>query len=263
MKNNKDAIFIKKVISFYNRNGRHTLAWRKNITAYKILVSEIMLQQTQVSRVVPKFDMWMNLYPTLASLREATLTDILILWQGLGYQRRAKALHDIAKEYKIIPKDFESLCKLPSVGTYTASAVCAFAYDAFSYPMIETNIRTALIETFHKDKKEINDDILREDLKRIVQNVLIQNMGARKWYYALMDYGAYLKEIKISHNDKSAHYSNQKVYKGSDRELRAKILFAITHKEKIPVDNRTQKILVTLSKEGYIKKVGTTFSIKE
>lgn len=260
---NKDEIFIKKVFSWYIKHGRHDLQWRKNITPYRILVSEIMLQQTQVSRVIPKFDIWMSCYPTLSSLRNATLTDVLILWQGLGYQRRAKALLQIAKEYIKIPKDFDSLCELPCVGTYTASALSAFAYNNFSYPMLETNIRTALIEEYYKNEEKVSDVLLYKDIERITSLLTVKKIGARKWYYALMDYGASLKERNISHNTKSSHYVKQKAYKGSDRELRAKILFAITHKENLPTDSRSKKILVTLTNEGYITKINNSFIIKD
>ncbi len=249
---NRDILFIKKVISYHTIYGRHTLPWRKNISPYKILVSEIMLQQTQVSRVLPKFLLWMKKYPSLQSLRRASLKDILVLWQGLGYQRRAKALYTIAQSHVRIPHTFEALCELPGIGKYTASAVCAFAYNTFTYPMLETNIRTALIEEFHMEKEKIHDGILYDTLDRLTKNKHVQKIGARAWYFALMDYGAHLKEQHISHNAKSTHYVKQSPYKGSIRELRAKILFAITHTQEVPKDIRTQKVLEQLIKEGYV-----------
>lgn len=258
-----DEVFIQTVLKFYNEEGRHTLLWRKRISSYKILVSEIMLQQTQVERVTPKFKDWMRTYPTLESLGKASLQDILIMWQGLGYQRRAKALYQIAQTYTKLPKSFEDLLLLPGVGSYTASAICAFAYNRFSYPMLETNIRTALIHYYHQSKEKIEDKILSEDLLRISSHPLVQKVGARTWYYALMDYGAYLKSKNISHNKKSAHYTKQTKYKGSFRELRAKILFAITHKEKLPRDERNIKALEALLKEGYITKQKNTYIIKK
>jgi A/G-specific adenine glycosylase len=259
----KDALFIKSVLDFYKKYGRHDLMWRKKQNAYKVLVSEIMLQQTQVKRVEEKFKVWVEIYPTLQSLKKASLQDILILWQGLGYQRRAKALYQIAKKYIRIPKTFLELCDMPSVGSYTASAVCAFAYNQFSHPMLETNIRTALIEEYHQGEQEIHDGVLYDDLSRLVMNGNIQKVGARVWYYALMDYGAHLKENKISHNIKSKHYVKQSIYKGSLRELRAKVLFAITHQEKLPKDERLLKVLEALIKEGYIIKLGRQYRIKD
>jgi A/G-specific adenine glycosylase len=256
-----DKIFIKKVLAFYKENGRHDLVWRKNINGYRILVSEIMLQQTQVGRVLEKFSIWMKLYPTLGALKKASLQEILVLWQGLGYQRRAKALYTISQTRAQIPKTFDELCDLPCVGKYTASAVSAFAYDTFTHPMLETNIRTVVIDEYHQGKEEIHDGLLYNDLDRLSKYSEVQNVGARNWYYALMDYGAHLKANKISHNTKSAHYTKQLVYKGSLRELRAKTLFAITHGDALPSDLRLEKVLEVLLKEEYIIKKGKGYVI--
>lgn len=257
----RDTVFIHDVLDFYNSSGRHSLIWRKKITAYKILVSEIMLQQTQVSRVLPKFNEWLKKYPTLKDLSHANLQDILLLWQGLGYQRRAKALYLIAKSYSKLPKKFEELILLPGVGTYTASAISAFAYNQFSHPVLETNIRTALIDFFHPYDVGIDDRTLYDDLKRLEQSSLVIAIGARAWYYALMDYGANLKQEHVSHNTKSAHYARQTKYKGSLRELRAKVLFAITRQEEIPKDERVEEVLRALLSEGFINSKQGTFRI--
>lgn len=257
----QDDNFIKEVFSYYDKEGRHDLVWRKKITPYKILVSEVMLQQTQVKRVEDKFKAWIKKYPTLQALKKASLQDILILWQGLGYQRRAKALFSIAEKYTKIPNSYEELLMLPSVGSYTASAVMAFAYDAFSYPVIETNIRTVLIEEFHQGEEKVHDGALCDDLERLMKNDMVKQRGARAWYYALMDYGAMLKEKNISHNAKSAHYAKQSAYKGSLRELRAKTLFAIAHKNDLPSDERLEDVLNVLIKEGYIAKKGNKYVI--
>ncbi len=258
----KDSKFIELVLDHYNKHGRHDLVWRRNITAYKILVSEIMLQQTQVTRVLPKFKLWMKQYPTLTALSKGTLEDILTLWQGLGYQRRAKALYDLAQSTNSIPKKYDELLALKGIGPYTASAILAFAYDIFPERLLETNIRTALIEAFHQGEIDIHDGVLYDDLARLTQQKAVQKIGARTWYYALMDYGAYLKTIKISHNAKSKHNTKQSPYKGSTRQLRAKALFAITHKKVLPDDERLDKILSQLVKEEYIVKKGTSYRIK-
>lgn len=259
----EDTLFIKRILDFYEKNGRHDLIWRKKITPYKILVSEIMLQQTQVKRVIPKFENWILLYPSLTSLKKVNLRDILLIWQGLGYQRRAKALYLIAQEYTKIPNTFEELCNLPGIGPYTASAICAFAYNTFAHPVLETNIRTVLIEEYHQGKELIHDGLLYDDLHRLSKNKIVQKVGARSWYYALMDYGAYLKENKISHNQKSIHYTKQTPYKGSLRQLRAEILFTISHKKKIKNDDiRTEDVLQQLINEGYILKQGKDYLIR-
>ena len=249
---NSDVELINDVLNYYKISGRHELVWRKKISAYKILVSEVMLQQTQVTRVIPKFLEWMKKFPTLRVLRGASLQEVLILWQGLGYQRRAKALLAVAKEVSRLPVSYDELRKLPGIGPYTASAICAFAYDAFTHPVLETNIRTVLIEYFHLGENDIHDGVLYDDLDRLVSYQAVKELGARHFYYALMDYGAYLKSQKISHNKKSAHHTVQSAYKGSFRELRAKALFAITHGEILPQDMRLPKVLEKLAQEKYI-----------
>lgn len=256
-----DTLFIKRVLAHYKMHGRHDLPWRKRINAYRILVSEIMLQQTQVARVLPKFNEWMKLYPDLKTLKESSFSDILKLWQGLGYQRRAKALYDIAQSVSVLPRSYEELVKLQGIGPYTASAVCAFAYDSFPEYLLETNIRTALIEEFHQGETEVHDGKLYDDLSRLTKHKQVEAVGARVWYYALMDYGAHLKQSKISHNKKSAHYTKQTPYEGSTRQLRAKVLFAITHKEPLPEDERTDDVLSKLLEEGYIVKKGSRYVI--
>ena len=246
--------FIKDVLSNYKKYGRHNLVWRKNITPYRILVSEVMLQQTQVSRVVPKFIEWMKKFPTLTSLKKASFQEALILWQGLGYQRRVKNLLIVATTVTRLPKTYDELCLLPGIGPYTASAICAFAHNTFEHPLLETNIRTALIEYFHQGENKICDEVLYKDLYHIIQDPKIKKIGARDFYYALMDYGAYLKSKKISHNKKSAHYVPQSSYKGSFRELRAKVLFAIAQEKALPTDERLEDSLSVLIKEGYLIK---------
>ena len=147
------------------------------------------------------------------------------------------------------------------VGTYTASAICAFAYDTFTHPLLETNIRTVLIEYFHHNKKVVDDRVLYGDLARLEKNIHVQTMGAKEWYYALMDYGAHLKQSNISHTSKSTTYTKQSPFKGSLRELRAKVLFAITHQDIVPEDTRTQEVIDALTKEGYIQKQGRNYRI--
>ena len=254
---------VNDVLFYYNQHGRHSLPWRKKINPYRIIVSEIMLQQTQVSRVISKFEIWIKKYPTLASLRNSSLREVLILWQGLGYQRRAKALLSIAKENEKLPKHFEDLIKLPGVGIYTASAVCAFAYNQFSHPVLETNIRTVLIEYFHNKETKVEDHVLYNDLLWLEDDSNVKKLGARKWYYALMDYGAFLEGKNISHNKKSARYIVQSPYKGSLRELRAKVLFAIIHKKSLPKNSKLQDVLKQLEKEKYLIKKKSEYVLRE
>lgn len=256
-----DKAFIQAVTSHYKKSGRHDLTWRTTFLPYEILVSELMLQQTQVSRVISKYEMWMKKYPTLTRLKKANLQEILVLWQGLGYQRRAKALYEIAQKYSSIPKTYDELIDLPGIGPYTASAIMAFAYNTFGHPLVETNIRTALIEYFHLGKESITDAMLMEDLRRLESYLSVKRQGARQWYLACMDYGAYLKAHKISHNQKVKGYTKQSAYKGSLRELRAQALFAITHKKPLPQDKRLPTVLSQLTQEGFIVTQGKTYKI--
>lgn len=258
-----DKNCVEDILEYYKRSGRHSLPWRHKITPYRILVSEIMLQQTQVSRVLPKFEAWMKQYPTLTALKNADLKEVLILWQGLGYQRRAKALLTIAKNNTSLPKKFHDLLLLSGVGTYTASAISAFAYNQFAHPVLETNIRTVLIEYFHQGEEHVHDGRLYDDLSRLEKNKKVEALGAREWYYAIMDYGAHLKTRKISHNSKSTHYKKQTPYKGSLRELRAATLFAVLHKRSLPADDRLPTVLEQLCKEGYLTKKRGQYSVNE
>lgn len=178
-----------------------------------------MLQQTQVSRVIPKYRVFLKRFPTLRSLARASLADVLSGWQGLGYNRRGKALHDTARllvrnHGGKIPKDAAALRTLPGIGPYTASAVCVFAFNKPEI-LIETNIRTVFIHFFFSGRKKVRD----EELAVLVKE-MIDLKNPRRWYSALMDYGAHLKQSGKKLNAKSAHYVRQAPFKGSRRELR-------------------------------------------
>jgi A/G-specific adenine glycosylase len=147
------------------------------------------------------------------------------------------------------------------VGEYTASAVMAFACDDFSHVVLETNIRTVLIEHFYPRKKVVTDESLKELLSLLQEQKAVKSLGARHWYYALMDYGAHLKSKSISHNKKSSTYKKQTQYKGSHRELRAKTLFAITHGDVLPQDERIETVLNELIKEKFIKKTTSGYQL--
>lgn len=215
--------FVDAVWAFYKRNGRHDLPWRKTKNPYRILVSEVMLQQTQVERVIPKYKAFLKTFPTIQSLAQAPLREVLILWQGLGYNRRAQMLHDCAKEVikthtGKLPKIYDELCTLPGIGPYTAGAVVAFAYNQ-PISIIETNIRTVFHHHFFKDQMNVTD---KETFRLIQKFSNVEN--PREWHWALMDYGAFLKKEYGSINNKSKHYTKQSKFKGSDREIRGAIM---------------------------------------
>lgn len=211
---------------FYREHGRHDLPWRENFSVYRVLVSEIMLQQTQVDRVIPFYTRFMKAYPTARKLAEAPLSDVLRDWQGLGYNRRAKMLHAAAKMLSVKKvKTIADLEALPGVGSYTARAVASFAFNQDTV-VIETNIRTVVIHHFFKDDKKVSDAAIEKILERCMPKG-----RAREWYSALMDYGSYLKRSGISHNVRSIAHVKQSAFKGSLREARGAILRELSKRD--------------------------------
>jgi A/G-specific adenine glycosylase len=219
--------FRKLVLAHYDANGRHALPWRKTRDAYRILVSEVMLQQTQVERVIPYYAAFLTRFPDVQVLASAPLADVLRLWQGLGYNRRAKMLHEAAKAVARehagrMPATVPELAALPGVGPYTARAVAAFAKNT-DVIFVETNIRTAVIHHFFPDAERVPDS----DIIAILEKANPKG-ESRRWYSALMDYGAYLKRSGIRINRKSASYAKQTSFKGSAREVRGAMLRALS-----------------------------------
>jgi A/G-specific adenine glycosylase len=257
MASGKDiAAFRRTVWAHYRKEGRHDLPWRKTADPYRILVSEMMLQQTQVQRVIPKYEEFIERYPTVRSLAKAPLSEVLAAWSGLGYNRRAKYLHDAAN---MVVADHRGNMKealqerLPGVGPYTRAAVRAFAFNE-PHTMIETNIRTVLIHHFYAgvlQKTVINDKDIRALAERAGKG-----QDPREWHWALMDYGAHLKASGIRNNAQSAHYTKQSRFKGSLREVRGAILKAM-HAGKKPrslpfAKTRIKAALASLKKDGLI-----------
>jgi A/G-specific adenine glycosylase len=196
-----------------------TCALEENRDSYRILVSEIMLQQTQVERVLDKYKVFIRIFPDFSSLAVAPLADILKVWQGLGYNRRAVALQKIAisvmKESRgRLPVTREELLKLPGIGKYTASAILTFACNQPNI-FIETNIRRVFIHFFFRDRENISD----AEILPLIEMTLDAG-NPREWYYALMDYGAMLKKTVENPNRKSSHYKKQAPFHGSNRQLR-------------------------------------------
>ena len=217
--------FRRLVYAAYKKEGR-SFPWRENTGAWGVLVSELMLQQTQTERVIPYWKRWMEKWPCPAALADASLEDALREWSGLGYNRRAKNLRDCAG---IIAGDFhgkvpdtpEVLEQLPGIGPYTAGAVACFAYN---YPSVfaETNIRSVIIHFYFKEKDKIHD----REIKTVLEKTLDRE-NPRTWYWALMDYGAALKKAGLNPDRKSARYNRQSAFKGSFRQIRGSIMRAI------------------------------------
>ena len=257
----KERRFIDTVWGYYEAHGRHSLSWRKTTNPYRILVSEVMLQQTQVERVIPKYKNFLKRFPTVQKLADAKLSEILIEWQGLGYNRRAKFLHECGKEVVRVyggrfPKAKHELEGLPGIGDYTAAAVCVFAYNK-PVVCIETNIRTVYLFHFFRNKKDVHDKELRKTIERT-----LDKESPREWYSALMDYGAYIKKMYGNPNSGSKHHVKQKPFKGSDREIRGAIIKALSmnaqslhNLQLLPFSkSKITKQLSRLETEGLIKK---------
>jgi A/G-specific adenine glycosylase len=228
-----------------------------------------MLQQTQVERVIPKYRAFIRRFPTCRSLSEAPLSDVLILWQGLGYNRRAKMLHEAAKDIRMmhknkVPRDFTTLCALAGIGPYTASAVRVFAYNEPD-KMIETNIRSAYLHHFFSGKSNVPDSLV---LKKITVPV---GVLPRVWYAALMDYGSYLKKMHPNPSRQSAHHVKQKPFKGSSREVRGAIVRSLTTKQStrnelydLPFQKESiDRELSSLTREGLISSRGDSFFLAD
>lgn len=224
--------FQKIIWTHYKMNGRHDLPWRKTKDVYAVMVSEIMLQQTQVNRVLQKYTEWMKRFPTLEVLASASLQEVLLMWKGLGYPRRAKYLYQIAQmaargevslTQNITP---EYLDALPGIGPYTARAIYTFTQNKKEV-LIETNIRTIFTHHFFSKKESVTD----EELLLYIEKSLPES-NYREWYWALMDYGSFLKQNGIRINTKSTHYRKQTPFKGSIREVRSAVLHLVATSKK-------------------------------
>lgn len=258
------ATFRRQVRSFYRLQGRHDLPWRRpeatgSFDPYKILVSEAMLQQTQVGRVVPKFKSFLERFPTVEALAEAPLGDVLRAWNGLGYNRRARFLHQAAQhivyEYnRHFPADTAELLKLPGVGPNTAGAIQAYAFNRRAL-FVETNIRTVYIHHFFGDQTAIGD----QEILAIL-SMTIPRTDPRSWYWALMDYGTSLKQSVGNLNRASRSYTKQSAFAGSSRQLRGRVIrllgqraYPLQELELLIGDERLPGILQELQREGLIK----------
>ncbi len=222
-----------------------------------------MLQQTQVDRVVPKFRAFIERFPDEKSLAEATLADVLALWSGLGYNRRARflwlAAQKITTEFHgVFPSTYNDLLSLPGVGKNTAGAILAYAFNQPAL-FIETNVRTVLFHHFFPGDEKVDDKQLLE-----VLGEAIDKEHPREFYWALMDYGTYLKKNKVRNITRSRHYKKQSALKGSVREVRGQIIRSLVAVE-ITVENlqellnsdaRFEPALQGLIRDGLVEQNG-------
>ncbi len=261
--------FNRLIYDYYRKHGR-SLPWRETSNPYHILVSELMLQQTQVNRVIEKYREFIAMFPDAVALAKAPLRSVLTVWQGLGYNRRALALKKIAlalvaQHRGKVPSSFDDLVKLPGVGKATASSILAFAFNQ-PVVFIETNIRTVFIHCFFPGQDEVSD----EEIIPLVTKTL-DAANPREWYYALMDYGTSLKKSIANPGRKSTQYQKQSPFDGSNRQVRGKILRYLTRgrqsteeeiAEGLRLDpGKVKSALLALEKEGLLTRKGAGLTI--
>lgn len=237
------------------------MLWREDTRPYYVLVSEIMLQQTQVERVIPKFESFIATFPDEATLAKATLGDVLRLWQGLGYNRRAKYLHEAAKKITNelegkFPTDSKVLVSLPGVGKNTAGAIQAYCFNQPAI-FIETNVRTVYLHHFFPDGAVVDDKTIVDLLR-----ATIDTKHPREWYWALMDYGNFLKRNGQGRLRQSKHYKVQTPLKGSVREVRGQLVAVLVGRDMtrqqlsshVTHDERFDLALSGLIKDGLVEE---------
>lgn len=262
-----------KIVYDYYHAHRRDLPWRRSVTPYRVVVSEIMLQQTQVDRVVPKYRAFIKLFPSWRVLALATPVDVLRSWQGLGYNRRALALHAMAQQivgryHGRLPADPDELVLFPGIGPHTAASICAFAFDQ-PVVFIETNIRSVFIHHFFGDRTGIDD----RELYSIVERMLDRDQP-REWYSALMDYGTMLKRQLSNPSRRSKHHVPQSRFEGSYRQLRGVVIrqlltqpagLSLIGLRRLTGESgagRLATVVQALEKEGFITRAGRTYRIK-
>jgi A/G-specific adenine glycosylase len=262
------SLFQDSIWRYYREYGRR-FPWRETSDPYHILVSEFMLQQTQTSRVVSKYTDFISRFPDFFTLAEAPLRDVLQVWQGLGYNRRALALqqttHKVVTEFDgHLPSNLDALQKLPGVGPCTASAVAAFAFNKPTV-FIETNIRAVFTYFFFKESEHATDN----DIRPLVEKTL-DRTNIKEWYYALFDYGAMIKR-QCKQVTRSTHRT-QSPFRGSNREKRGRIIRLLLTRESITEHELThtlslqrehvRQLLAQLCDEGFIEIRGGLIRIK-
>ena len=266
---------FKKVVWSHYAAHRRSFPWRERAEemtddewVYRVVISEIMLQQTQAPRVVEKFNSFIKKFPDFPALARAPLKKVLTEWQGLGYNRRGlylkQAAEIIQKKYLgNVPRTKAELVELPGIGPHTAGSILAFAFN-LAEPFIETNIRTVYIHFFFKNKKVVSDEKIYSLVTRTIDQT-----KPREWFSALMDYGVHLKQLarqsqKSDPAKRSKHYKKQTQFKGSNRELRAHLLRKILDKPLHMTDAKQTDLtnLAALEHEGFITLKNGIYSIK-
>ena len=244
---------LRVFVEFVAKKGRELyrdLPWRRTYDPYAIWISEVMLQQTQVSRVDGRWQRWLERFPTVDALAAAAPSDVLEEWQGLGYNRRALSVHRAAQAISeaggVFPQDPKELVKLPGIGPATAAGIRAFAFNLHGV-YLETNVRTVFLHELYPQAEGVPDSELvplveltcpasvtnaADTAVDTAANADETELTPRSWYYALLDYGAYLKKTIPNPSRRSKSHVKQSRFEGSHRQKRAELLrVLLAHKD--------------------------------
>lgn len=261
---------FRQLVGQYVVEQHRDLPWRQTCDPWQVLVSEVMLQQTQVDRVIPKFLAFVHQFPHPVALAAAPLPELLAAWQGLGYNRRALNLQRAAQRLVaqwdgIVPDSPDLLQQLPGIGPYTAGAISAFAYNRPAV-FLETNIRAVFLHLFCHDRQWVHD---RELLP--LAEATLDRHNPRSWYNGLMDYGSDLKRRFPNPSRRSRHHTVQSRFEGSDRQVRGAVLrlllgtaglTAAGISQALAVDAaRLQPIVDGMVREGFLRQRGRRYLI--
>lgn len=248
------------------RRAARPMPWRQFPSAYWVFVSEVMLQQTQVPRVMQRFGSFVERFPSFDALAAADLADVLVAWQGLGYNRRARYLHDAARAVKArfggtLPSDPHALTSLAGIGWNTAAAVVCYAFNQ-PVVFIETNVRRVFLHYLFPFAERVEDRVLQPHVE-----ALLDRGNPREWYWALMDEGTRLAKTVPNPNRRSAHHARQAPFENSTRQLRGRIVRLLAERGQIAAEQiptyagasveRTTQALEGLERDGLCWKDGT------
>ena len=258
-----------RLLGWYEEN-RRDLPWRRTTDPYAVLVSEIMLQQTQVPRVAPRFVEWLEVWPTLESLSAAPLAGVLRRWQGLGYNTRARRLQECAVAAVAsapdggraeLPRTLDGLRALPGIGPYTARAVLVFAHND-DLAAVDANVRRVLTHELG-----LPADMSHAELQKVADAVLPRGRS-RDWHNALMDYGSLVLTARVTG---IAPLTRQTTFEGSRRQKRARLLRRLLDGGPQPLADlavalelppaETADIVERLRKDGLVSADGGTVSV--
>ena len=249
-----DLVSFVARVAAHGRKLYRDLPWRRTRDPYAVLLSEVMLQQTQVPRVVSRYEAWLADFPTIDALAVVPLARVLEEWQGLGYNRRAVALHRAAEQVAerfagSLPVDEKLLRSLPGIGPATAAGVLVFAFDLPAV-YLETNVRAVFLHELFADRDGVPDREIVPLVSAAVHEAARQGVGPRDWYYALLDYGAQLKRTQPNPSRRSAHHTRQSRFEGSRRQKRAWLLREVMARPGLAAEEYAQSLAAAERQSG-------------